>query len=77
MKTQKIKILLIDDEEEFISTLAERLELRDYLCKTLLNDGLLHHLNHLGVEVETVVRRATVNCCPCRLFFSILIPAKR
>lgn len=34
MKIQKIKILLIDDEEEFISTLAERLELRDYLCKT-------------------------------------------
>ena len=34
MKTQKIKILLIDDEEEFISTLAERLELRDFLCKT-------------------------------------------
>ncbi|RLB88914.1 MAG: response regulator [Deltaproteobacteria bacterium] len=34
MKNQKIKILLIDDEEEFISTLAERLELREYLCKT-------------------------------------------
>ena len=34
MKLKKIKILLIDDEEEFISTLAERLELRDYLCKT-------------------------------------------
>ena len=34
MKTQKIKILLIDDEEEFISTLAERLELRGFLCKT-------------------------------------------
>ena len=34
MKNEKVKILLIDDEEEFISTLAERLELRDYLCKT-------------------------------------------
>lgn len=34
MKNQTIKILLIDDEEEFISTLAERLELRGYLCRT-------------------------------------------
>ena len=39
MKIQKIKILLIDDEEEFISTLAERLELRDFLCKTA-GDGV-------------------------------------
>ncbi|MCP3941726.1 MAG: response regulator [Desulfobacteraceae bacterium] len=31
---QKIKILLIDDEEEFVTTLAERLELRGYLCQT-------------------------------------------
>jgi len=37
MKIQKIKILLIDDEEEFISTLAERLELRGYLCKTAVD----------------------------------------
>ncbi|MDA3917676.1 MAG: response regulator [Deltaproteobacteria bacterium] len=34
MTKQKPKILLIDDEEEFISTLAERLELRGYTCKT-------------------------------------------
>ena len=34
MENQKIKILLIDDEEEFISTLAERLELRGYQCRT-------------------------------------------
>jgi DNA-binding response OmpR family regulator len=34
MKNQTIKILLIDDEEEFVTTLAERLELRQYLCKT-------------------------------------------
>ncbi len=34
MENQKIKILLIDDEEEFISTLAERLELRGYQCQT-------------------------------------------
>ncbi len=30
----KIKILLIDDEEEFIFTLAERLKLMGYHCKT-------------------------------------------
>jgi DNA-binding response OmpR family regulator len=34
MGNLKSKILLIDDEEEFISTLAERLELRGYLCQT-------------------------------------------
>lgn len=34
MENQKINILLIDDEEEFISTLAERLELRGYQCRT-------------------------------------------
>ena len=34
MTKQKPKILLIDDEEEFISTLAERLEIRGYTCKT-------------------------------------------
>ena len=34
MKTKKIKVLLIDDEEEFILALARRLEFRGYLCKT-------------------------------------------
>ncbi len=34
MNNQNIKILLIDDEIEFISTLAERLELRGYSSKT-------------------------------------------
>jgi len=33
MNNEKIKILLIDDEEEFASTLAERLELRGYVAK--------------------------------------------
>jgi DNA-binding NtrC family response regulator len=44
MKTQQTKILLIDDEEEFITTLAERLELREYLCKTAI-DG------HTGIQM--------------------------
>ncbi len=34
MKNKNIKVLLIDDEAEFVSTLAERLELRGYLAKT-------------------------------------------
>lgn len=34
MTSQNINILLIDDEIEFISTLAERLELRGYTSKT-------------------------------------------
>lgn len=28
---EKIKVLLVDDEEDFVSTLAERLELRDII----------------------------------------------
>lgn len=38
MDNKKIKILLIDDEEEFASTLAERLELRGYVAK-IAKDG--------------------------------------
>ena len=38
MKNQKIKVLLIDDEEEFTLALAGRLEFRGYLCKTA-SDG--------------------------------------
>jgi len=34
MNNKNIKILLIDDEGEFVSTLAERLELRGYAAKT-------------------------------------------
>ncbi len=38
MNSKKIKILLIDDEIEFVSTLAERLELRGYISK-VTGDG--------------------------------------
>lgn len=38
MNNQKIKILLIDDELEFVSTLSERLELRGYTAK-IAQDG--------------------------------------
>ena len=42
MSKTKIKILLIDDEEEFANTLAERLELRGYETRTAVcgEDGL-------------------------------------
>ena len=38
MSDKIIKILLIDDEEEFVSTLAQRLEFRGYKAKAV-NDG--------------------------------------
>lgn len=34
---EDIKILLVDDEEDFVSTLAERLSLRDLASETALN----------------------------------------
>ncbi len=34
MSNKSIKILLIDDEEEFVTTLAQRLEFRGYISKT-------------------------------------------
>ena len=34
MNSPKIRVLLIDDEEEFILALARRLEFRGYSCKT-------------------------------------------
>jgi len=33
----KIKVLLVDDEKDFIESLAERLELRDFKVSTALN----------------------------------------
>jgi DNA-binding NtrC family response regulator len=33
----KIKVLLVDDEKDFIESLAERLQLRDFDVKTTLN----------------------------------------
>ncbi|MEW6501348.1 MAG: response regulator [Thermodesulfobacteriota bacterium] len=34
---EEIKILLVDDEEDFVNTLAERLNLRDLASETALN----------------------------------------
>lgn len=42
MSNDPIRVLLIDDEEEFANTLAERLDIRGYRTKTAANgdDGL-------------------------------------
>ena len=40
---EKLKVLLVDDEEEFVTTLAERLQLRDILPLVAANgDQALH-----------------------------------
>jgi len=40
---ENLKILLVDDEEEFVTTLAERLELRGLQARTALNgEDALH-----------------------------------
>ena len=38
MSKKIIKVLLVDDEDDFVSTLAERLELREYYVK-IAKDG--------------------------------------
>ncbi len=37
MSEKSVQILLIDDEEEFVSTLAQRLEFRGYAARTALD----------------------------------------
>ena len=32
---QKLRVLLVDDEQEFVETLADRLKMRDSLCNVL------------------------------------------
>ena len=40
---RNLKILLVDDEEEFVTTLAERLELRGFRAQAVTNgEGALH-----------------------------------
>jgi two-component system, OmpR family, response regulator CpxR len=48
----KIKVLLVDDEKEFIDTLAERLEVRDFLVTRAYNgDEALEGIAHAEVDV--------------------------
>ncbi|MEA1946208.1 MAG: response regulator [Thermodesulfobacteriota bacterium] len=46
---KNLKILLVDDEEEFVTTLAERLELRGLQARSALNGEDALHM----IEAET------------------------
>ena len=48
----KIKLLLVDDEKDFIESLAERLELREFDVKTALNgDDAINLINKNEFDV--------------------------
>jgi DNA-binding response OmpR family regulator len=50
----KIKVLLVDDEKEFVDALAERLEIRDFeVTKAFDGDEALDRIG--GVDVDVVV----------------------
>jgi two-component system response regulator CpxR len=50
----KVRVLLVDDEEQFVETLALRLETRDFAVATAFNgDQALDHLK--GKDVDVVV----------------------
>jgi len=43
---EKIKILLVDDEKEFVETLSERIRMRDHDSKVALNgEEALKHID--------------------------------
>ena len=48
----KIRVLLVDDEEEFVETLAQRLEVRDFDVATALNGAdALERLEEREIDV--------------------------
>jgi len=48
----KIRVLLVDDEEEFVETLAQRLEVREFDVTTALNGAdALERLEHEEVDL--------------------------
>jgi DNA-binding NtrC family response regulator len=48
----KIRVLLVDDEEEFVQTLSERLALRDYdITTSLSGDDALEKIKHYNYDV--------------------------
>ena len=50
----KVRVLLVDDEEQFVETLAQRLEARDFAVATAFNgDQALDYLK--GKDVDVVV----------------------
>lgn len=54
MKSKEIKVLLVDDEVEFINTLAQRLKMRDLLVDTVY-DGLQALESIRKVEPDVIV----------------------
>jgi DNA-binding NtrC family response regulator len=52
----KVRVLLVDDEEQFVETLALRLETRDFAVATAFNgDQALDHLKDVDVVVLDVL----------------------
>jgi len=50
-----LKILLIDDEKEFVTTLAERLEIRGFFCETALDgEAGLEHMEKKDFDIVVV-----------------------
>ncbi|MGD8520403.1 MAG: response regulator [Desulfobacterales bacterium] len=48
----KIRVLLVDDEEEFVQALSERLALRDYdITTSLSGDDALEKIKHYNYDV--------------------------
>ena len=48
----KIKVLLVDDEKDFVETLAQRLEVRDFVVKTALSgDEALELIRESDLDV--------------------------
>ena len=48
----KIKVLLVDDEKEFVDALAERLEIRDFeIAKAFDGDQAVETVSKAGVDV--------------------------
>jgi DNA-binding NtrC family response regulator len=48
----KVRVLLVDDEEQFVETLAMRLEARDYAVATAFNgEQALNHVKAKDVDV--------------------------
>ena len=50
---EKIKILLVDDEKEFVETLSERIRMRDHDSKVALNGE--EALKHIDDDLPDVV----------------------
>ena len=48
----KVRVLLVDDEEQFVETLAQRLEARDFAVATAFNgDQALEYIREKDVDV--------------------------